>query len=252
MSASPRKAMRPHPVEVAVSWPQEVSHRPYLPIGQVLAKVQPDFPALSLSKIRYLEKEGLLAPQRSASGYRQYSDADVHRLRFILRLQRDSFCPLEVIRDQLAALDAGHEVKATPTVKVVSDHGKTTRPEGSTISVRQLCDLTGITKAEVENYLRLGILTADLAGYLPTRSIEIVALVAKLNQLGIPTRILRTVRNSAERQADIIDQNVDALRVRKRSADVERAEAKARELTELFAQLHQELLRSAIDRLSNL
>ena len=252
MTPAPRKAMRPESEQAPVSWPQDVSHRPYLPIGQVLAKVQPDFPALSLSKIRYLEKEGLLSPQRSASGYRQYSDADVQRLRFILALQRDSFCPLEVIGSQLAALDAGHEVRVEPTVKVVSDHGKTTRPESSTISVRQLCDLTGITKAEVENYLKLGILTADLAGYLPTRSIEIVALVAKLNQLGIPTRLLRSVRNSAERQADIIDQSVDSMRVRKRSSDVERADAKARELTEVFAQLHREFLRCATDRLSNL
>lgn len=251
MSQAASKAVPASASAQPLSWPQDVSHRAYLAIGQLLTKVQPDFPALSLSKIRYLEKEGLLNPKRSASGYRQYSDADVKRLRYILALQRDSFCPLDVIGDKLAALDAGHEVIEEPTVKVVSDHGRTTRPASSTISVRQLCDLTGITREEVENYLKLGILTADLSGYLPTRSIDIVNLVSKLRQLGIPPRILRSVRNSAERQADIIDQNVDSLRARKRSGDSEKADAKARELTEVFAQLHREFLRSATERLSS-
>ncbi|MDO5721139.1 MAG: MerR family transcriptional regulator [Actinomycetaceae bacterium] len=211
--------------------------------------MKPEFPALTLSKIRYLEKEGLLTPKRTAAGYRQYSDADVQRLRYILTLQRDSYCPLEVIGDHLAALDAGHEDELEPTVKVVSEAGKTKVPVGSSVSVRQLCDLTGITREEVESYVKLGILTPDLAGYFPVRAIQIVQLVAQINKLGIPTRMLRTLRNSAERQADLIDQTVDPMRARGRSGDVERAHAKAQQLTEQCANLHREFLRGAVDRL---
>ena len=95
----------------ARSWPQDADHSPELSIGRVVDALKEEFPAISLSKVRYLESEGLVAPARTGSGYRKYSAADVERLRYVLTEQRDSFTPLSVIRTQLDALDAGH----TPT-----------------------------------------------------------------------------------------------------------------------------------------
>ena len=81
--------------------------RPYMSIGEVLGVLQPDFPDVTVSKIRFLESEGLIDPERTASGYRKFYQRDLDRLRFILTLQRDSYLPLKVIRDRLAEFDAG-------------------------------------------------------------------------------------------------------------------------------------------------
>ena len=89
------------------SWPHDVDHSPGLSIGRVVDALKAEFPAISLSKVRYLESEGLVSPARTGSGYRKYSAADVERLRYVLTEQRDSFTPLSVIRGQLDALDAG-------------------------------------------------------------------------------------------------------------------------------------------------
>ena len=91
------------------SWPHDADHSPELSIGRVVDALKDEFPAISLSKVRYLESEGLVSPARTGSGYRKYSAADVERLRYVLTEQRDSFTPLSVIRGQLDALDAGHE-----------------------------------------------------------------------------------------------------------------------------------------------
>ena len=94
-------------------------------IGQVLAVLRPDFPEISISKIRFLESEGLVAPQRAASGYRRYTDADVERLRYVLAVQREHYVPLKVIRDHLAQIDRG----LTPP-----SLGSVRQPEGGEIT----------------------------------------------------------------------------------------------------------------------
>ncbi|MDO5048327.1 MAG: MerR family transcriptional regulator [Actinomycetaceae bacterium] len=219
-------------------------------IGQVTEQVKTEFPAITVSKIRFLETEGLLSPYRSTTGYRKYSTADVERLRYILTEQRDSYRPLRVIRDQLRALDAGHEVERVPTARVVSDKGQTRLPSTDHISVRQLCDLTGTSKDDVEEFTKLGLLSPDLGGYFPTRSIRIVQHILTLRSEGIDPRNLRGVRQAAERHADIIDHSVSSIRARGRSGDVERARARSQELAEVTGELHREFLRLSIDRLA--
>src|SRR5690625_7158360 len=100
-------------------------------IGTVLSLLQPEFPAVRISKLRFLEEQGLVSPRRSGSGYRMYSQADVERLRFALTAQRDSFLPLRVIRDQLEDLDAGRPVAGAPGPRVVARHGARVRPRPS-------------------------------------------------------------------------------------------------------------------------
>ena len=138
-----------------LSWPRDVSHEPRMTIGQVTEQVKAEFPALTVSKIRFLETEGLISPYRNSTGYRKYSAADVERLRYILTEQRDSYRPLRVIRDQLRALDAGHEVERVPTARVVTDHGHNRLPSSDHISVRQLCDLPVLPKKILRSSLSL-------------------------------------------------------------------------------------------------
>ena len=170
------------------SWPHDADHSPELSIGRVVDALKDEFPAISLSKVRYLESEGLVSPARTGSGYRKYSAADVERLRYVLTEQRDSFTPLSVIRAQLAALDAG--------------------------------------------------------------CVQAVSTIARLESAGVDVRVLRAVRQGAERSADIIDQTVSSQRGRGRGADRERARARAIELGDLFAELHRDMLAVAVSSLA--
>src|SRR6478735_9545309 len=95
----------------------DMSSNPSLSIGAVLTRLQPEFPEVSISKIRYLESEGLVTPHRTPSGYRQFTGADVERLRYVLAAQRDQYLPLRVIKDQLDAIDRGLE-PATPEARL--------------------------------------------------------------------------------------------------------------------------------------
>ena len=233
-------------------WPRGVPRDPVLSIGSVVARLKSEFPAITVSKIRFLEDQGLVAPARTGSGYRKYSEADVERLRYVLIQQRDSFTPLKVIGDQLRALDAGHEVEPVRAARVVASQGRVVAASNHrAIPVRELCDLTGIDVETAERYARLGVITPDIAGYFPARTVQVVQLLLALESMGVDARLLRSVRNSAERSADLIDQTVSSQRSRRRSGDVERAGMRALELGEMFAQLHQEMLRVSLGQLGS-
>ncbi|MCD4557992.1 transcriptional regulator FtsR [Schaalia sp. lx-100] len=232
-------------------WPRGVSHEAVLTIGQVVEILTGEFPAVTLSKIRYLEDQGLVAPQRTGSGYRKYSRADVERLRFILMRQRDSFAPLRVIGDELRALDAGQEVEPVPTARVVASEGRVVLPGNRPlIPARDVADLAGTDVETLERYSRLGLITPDLSGYFPSRCVQVVRLVVLLESHGVDARTLRTVRNSAERCADLIDQTVSSQRSRRRASDMEKAAARSMEFGELFGDLYQEMLRVSLSQLN--
>lgn len=219
-------------------------------IGAVLAVLQQEFPAVRISKLRFLEDQGLVSPRRSGSGYRMYSQADVERLRFALTAQRDSFLPLRVIRDQLEDLDAGRPVEGAPGTRVVTRDGELVRPRASArVRAEEIADLTGVSLAEIEEISAAGLIGADSRGRYPGRSVEIVQRAATLARFGISPRHLRTVRAAAERHADTIDQVVAPIRAQKTGAGRERAGARAHELGETYALLHAELLRAALDEL---
>lgn len=232
-------------------WPRGVSRDPVLSIGQVVDQLAPQFPAVTVSKIRFLEDQGLVAPTRSASGYRKYSQADVDRLRFVLTQQRDSYAPLRVIGDQLRALDAGHEVEPHPTARVVASEGHVVVPGNRRmLPARDLADLTGVDLETLERYVQLGLVAPDLAGYFPARCVQVVQLLVILESQGMDARVLRSVRNGAERSADLIDQAVSSQRSRSRAGDLEKASARSSELGEVLADLHREMLRVSLSRLN--
>ncbi|WP_084078323.1 MerR family transcriptional regulator [Demequina sp. NBRC 110057] len=107
LSAAGPEPRREAPEPLEGTWPHALSHEPLLRVSDVLALVQAEFPALSPSKLRFLDSNGLVSPHRTPSGYRQYSPADVERVRFVLRQQRDHYRPLSVIAEHLTALDEG-------------------------------------------------------------------------------------------------------------------------------------------------
>ncbi|QWW18680.1 MerR family transcriptional regulator [Schaalia sp. 19OD2882] len=234
-----------------VPWPRGVSRKASLTIGQVVETLAKEFPAITVSKVRYLEDQELVSPTRTASGYRKYSPADVARLRFVLQRQRDTFAPLRVIGDELRALDAGHEPAPSRSARVVASEGRVVdvgnRPA---VPASDLCDLTGADLETLERFTRLGLVTPDLAGYFPSRCIQVVSLLLQLEGCGIDVRTLRAVRTGAERSADIIDQTVTSQHSRRRAGDAERAAARSAELGELFADLHREMLRVSLHNLN--
>jgi DNA-binding transcriptional MerR regulator len=219
-------------------------------IGAVLAVLRPEFPAVTISKLRFLEEQGLVTPRRTGSGYRMYSRADAERIRFALTAQRDSYLPLRVIREQLADLDAGRQVEHSAHARVVTRDGELVRPAtGARVSAKEICELTGATEAELDQMAQAGLVLADTRGRFPGRSVQVVQAVLALGRHGISARHLRTVRTSAEREADVIDQVVAPTRAQRSGAARERSAAQAGELAELYATLHAELLRSAVDQL---
>lgn len=230
--------------EVSEPWPRGVSRKPTLAIGAVVKVLQREFPATTVSKVRFLEDKGLVTPHRSASGYRKFSLADVERLRFVLTQQRDSYAPLKVIHESLRALDGGHDVEPTPRARLVAVEGKSVAPSGRpTISASELCDLTGTSRAALESYVDAGLIAPDLGGHFPAHSVQIVNVINSLVAKGVPPRNLRAVRGGAERSADVIDRVITAGSRMDRPGDKERALARSGELAELFGALHVEYLR---------
>jgi len=186
-------------------------------IGAVCALLRREFPDISISKIRYLEDQKLLSPRRTEGGYRLYSSADVTRLRTILRLQRDEFLPLRVIRQELAAGRADEdeapegEPRRTRRIAISA-------PPAERWSLDQVLEQSGAEESLVRELEEYGVLAARgrgaAAGYDPIE-MEIVRVAAELARFGVAARNMRVLRTSTDREAVLIEQVVGpALRSR--------------------------------------
>ncbi len=202
-----------------------------LTIGSVCRRLQSEFPDISISKIRYLEDQGLVSPRRTRGGYRLFSEDDVERLETILRLQRDEFLPLRVIRQELAAPGA-----ATDRRRRRSSLGAA---EGK-LSLAELCDRGGISAEQARELEEFGLLAPDARGgdrRYPESDADVAAAYGRLAKFGISARNLRKFRINAENEADLLQQLVaPALR----SRNPERRQAGMEDLHTL-AELAQEL-----------
>jgi DNA-binding transcriptional MerR regulator len=188
-------------------------------IGAVCEVLRREFPDISISKIRYLEDQKLLSPRRTEGGYRLYSAADVTRLRTILRLQRDEFLPLRVIRQELAAGRADQDEDAEGE----QPRGRSRRiavstPSEERHSLDQLLDQTGAEEHLVRELAEYGVLAprgrGEDSGYDPVE-VEIVRVAAELARFGVAPRNMRVLRTSTDREAVLIEQVVGpALRSR--------------------------------------
>jgi DNA-binding transcriptional MerR regulator len=225
-------------------------HVSRLTIGEVLAELRDDFPDVTISKIRYLESESLVHPNRTPSGYRKFSRADVTRLRYVLTAQRDHYLPLRVIKDQLDALDRGEQLPAgtgidAPDVPpaAVPDSGPTT--EGP-LTAGQFARAAGLEPDQLADCVQFGLLATDAEGRHPSSDLPIARAAAGLARHGIEPRHLRVYRTGAEREAGLIEQLVaPVLRARSEEART-RATDKLRELAGLSAQLHTALLEARL------
>ncbi len=217
-----------------------------LTIGAVRERLADEFPDISISKIRYLEGRGLLAPRRTQSGYRLYSDEDVDRLRTILRLQRDEFLPLRVIREELASPGAKRRARRRSPDALLAVR----EPH---IDLRTLCARSGTDAAFVRELEEYGILEPALENgerRYPERDADVVAACARLARYGIEPRNLRSIRNGASSAAGLLEQIVaPALRSRnpeRRLAGIEDLEALAAASQELSQLLFWRALRSLV------
>lgn len=217
-------------------------------IGQLVKILAREFPATTVSKVRFLEDLGLVTPHRTASGYRKYSEADKERIRFVLTRQRDTFAPNRVIGEELAALDAGHDVETVPRARLVAAEGKPVAlPSGRAITVSELSDYSGCTPEQLQVFVKLGLIAPDIGGRFAASTVRVVKLLNALVAAGVPAKMLRSVRNGAERNADIIDQVVSASSRRDRPGERARKEARADDLGEMVGDLHAAFLRTALD-----
>ena len=181
-----------------------------LTIGAVCKQLEREFPDISISKIRYLEDQKLLAPRRTPGGYRLYGPADVQRLRTILRLQRDEFLPLRVIRQELAAGRTDTEVTgAAPDPRALRRSTVALRGPGSLYRLEEVLEETGADRALVKELEDYGVIRGEKHEgevlYDDTER-EIVRATAELKRFGVGGRNLRVFRTSADREAALLEQ----------------------------------------------
>lgn len=222
-------------------------HVPRLTIGEVLAVLRDDFPDVTISKIRYLETEQLVAPQRTPSGYRKFSRADVARLRYVLAAQRDRYLPLRVIKDHLDALDRGEPLPGTATPAdvpppVADGAAAQRRP----LPPDQFARAAGLAPEQLADCVQFGLLVPDADGMHPVDDLPVARAAAGLARHGLEPRHLRAYRSGVEREAGLVEQLVaPVLRARSEEARTRAAE-KLRELAALSAQLHGALLEARL------
>jgi DNA-binding transcriptional MerR regulator len=215
-----------------------------LTIGSVCDRLKAEFPDISISKIRYLEDQGLLAPQRTQGGYRLFSDDDVERLETILRLQRDEFLPLRVIREELAA-GAGRERKRRRAGIAEAE------PE---LDLEELCERAGISPDLARELESFGLIEGRVESgerIYPESDAEIALACGNLARYGIAPRHLRAFRTAADREAGLLEALV-APALRSRNPERRRAGlADLQDLAESSQELQQLLFRRDLRRLAS-
>jgi DNA-binding transcriptional MerR regulator len=190
-------------------------------IGAVCKALLQEFPDISISKIRYLEDQKLLTPRRTQGGYRLYTASDIQRLRTILRLQRDEFLPLRVIRQELAAGRAEPDVAAPADGRPLRRAMVSTRDPGALYSLEDVCEETGADPTLVRELVDFGVIKGETRGstrYFEETEREIVRAVSELARYGVGGRNLRVFRSSADREAQLL-QSILAPALRSRNPE---------------------------------
>jgi DNA-binding transcriptional MerR regulator len=222
-------------------------------IGEVLAQLRPEFPDISASKIRFLEDKGLIEPARSRSGYRRFSAGDIQRLRYILTVQRDTYLPLQVIRERLAD-DDGADGTAAPDgaggsggsgFGRVAAAGRDGSGRPADMTRRQLLEAAEISEDELADLEEHGLIRRVGRQYGP-EALAVARSVAALRQYGVGARHLRAVKTAADRDANLVEQVV-APQLRQRDPGARDAAARtAWQIADLTLRLHATLVESAL------
>ncbi len=212
-------------------------------IGQVLSVLNPDFPDLSPSKLRFLEEQGLIEPQRTPAGYRKFSEQDVQRTRVILELQRDQYLPLRVIREYLEQLDSGKR----PTLpQVQASVSKLQAKNPIKLTKVALMSETGISAGLLQEAQTLTLIAKEP---FEASDVEIARAIVHLQRFGISPRHLRGLKASAEREIGIIEGVVAPVLGKNEPASKSRAAHYAQEIENQFATIRGELIKSVISKI---
>ncbi|HSJ28381.1 MAG TPA: MerR family transcriptional regulator [Acidimicrobiia bacterium] len=182
-----------------------------LSIGELINDLREEFPDVSISKVRFLESQGLLAPARSDGGYRLFDPSDVGRLRFILRQQRDHFLPLKVIKSKLTLWERGEEIDDDePVTRTgILDHRSEPLTEAEVIR------RSGLTEQQLQALVSHGLLEEPTDGVYAAEALVVASESRRLFAQGLEPRHLRAVKHAAEREADVIAQlSAPLLRIR--------------------------------------
>jgi DNA-binding transcriptional MerR regulator len=218
-------------------------------IGAVLNALRDEFPEVTISKIRFLESEGLIEPQRTPSGYRKFSAHDVERLGHVLRMQRDHYLPLKVIREHLEAMERGEALPLPVLGRQRDGEPAPEPPEGPTaarIGRAELLAAAGVDEQELKEWESYGLLTPLEDGVYDAEAVTVALLVIELGRFGIEPRHLRVMKAAADREAGLVDQVVAPLRRHRNPQTRAHAEARTKELAGLTVKLHAALVRTAL------
>ncbi|WP_210585912.1 MerR family transcriptional regulator [Streptomyces sp. GESEQ-35] len=218
-------------------------------IGTVLNVLRDEFPEVTISKIRFLESEGLIEPQRTPSGYRQFSADDVERLGHVLRMQRDHYLPLKVIREHLDAIERGEAVQL-PVVGRQRDGEAVVEvseaPTAARIGRAELLEAAEICERELEEWEAYGLIAPLPDGAYDAEAVTVASLVSELGRFGIEPRHLRVMKAAADREAGLVDQVVAPLKRHRNPQTRAHAEARTKELAVLTVKLHAALVKTAL------
>lgn len=252
------------------NWSGGARNDALMSIGEVLAHLRVDFPDTTISKLRFLEAEGLVEPERTPAGYRKYSWGDITRLRYILAAQRDQYLPLRVIRDQLAAMDAGDgptpiglaaglpEPQLRPTLTVAGGAARGTQTgvggaaavAGGTSDPRlsrdELIGRAGCDGELLADLERCALVSAHPGGWYDLDALEVATAAARLAEFGVHPRHLRSYRAAADREIGLFGQLVAPLARQNGPAARARAAEAVRELSLLTRRIHAALVRAGL------
>ncbi|NHC24375.1 MerR family transcriptional regulator [Nocardioides sp. IC4_145] len=227
-------------------------------IGEVLDHLRPDFPGVTIPKIRFLEDKGLIKPERTPAGYRKFSPDDVDRLRYVLRMQRDHYLPLKVIGEHLDAIDRGLEPPAiepvVPTVpKVALSADGLPSPEsfrrhdGMRLSRRELVKVAEISEELLDQLEQYGLISAKPGtGHYDTDALVIAQTARELADFGFEPRHLRAFKTAADREVGLVEQVVAPHKRGRDAAARARAEEAVSEIAALSVRLHATLVKAGL------
>jgi DNA-binding transcriptional MerR regulator len=225
---------------------QQPSSQALMSIGEVLAHLRTEFPDTTISKLRFLEAEGLVEPRRTASGYRKYSWQDVSRLRFVLTAQRDQYLPLRVIREQLADFEEPPQARPVLVAVGTEPPGASRDTRDSRVSRDDLLVRTGVPDGLLTEIEQAGLVESRPPGWYDADAVVIVEAIVGLARHGLELRHLRAFRASADREVGLFTQLLAPLVRQHDPAARARAAETARDLQALSQRLHAALVRAGL------
>lgn len=235
------------------------SARTRMNIGEVLDRLRPDFPGITIPKIRFLEDKGLIKPERTPAGYRKFSVQDVERLRYVLRMQRDHYLPLKVIGEHLDAIDRGLEpppiesvVPTVPKVALAADGLPSPesfrRRDDVRLSRRELLKIAEISDDLLTELEQYGLVASSRTGHYDTDALVIAQTARELADFGFEPRHLRAFKTAADREVGLVEQVVAPHKRGRDAAASARAEDAVSEIAALSVRLHATLVKSGLRR----